>query len=181
MLDRALIRRLFKALNAELRKAGVVGEVGLCGGAVMCLVFEARRATKDVEAIFKPTRGIRKAARVVASKFGLPEDWLNDAAKGFFHVDPPQEEAMNLSHLRVWAPRADYMLAMKCVAARFDAHDRDDVRFLIGYIGLEDAKSVFQVIERYYPHRLVPAKTRFFVEEIFEGGPETRPLKSGNR
>lgn len=74
---------------------------------------------------------------------------------------------MTLSNLRVWAPRADYMLAMKCGAARFDTHDRDDVKFLIRHRSLRDAESVFAAIERYYPHRRVPAKSRFFVEEIF--------------
>lgn len=168
MLDRDMIRRLFRALNAELKKAGATGEIGICGGAVMCLVFETRRATKDVDAIFQPAAVIRRAARAVAGKFELPADWLNDAAKGYFHADPPREAAMTLSHLRVWAPRADYMLAMKCVAARYDTHDRDDVRFLISYLKLRDPEAVFSVIERYYPHRMIPAKTRFFVEEFLQ-------------
>ncbi|MFH1725686.1 MAG: hypothetical protein ABII00_13840 [Elusimicrobiota bacterium] len=175
MLDRDLIRKLFKALNAELEKMDVVGEVGMCGGAVMCLVFEARKATKDVDAVFRPTREMRRAVRAVARRFDLPEDWLNDAAKGYFHAEPPREVVLDFSNLRVWAPRADYMLAMKCVSARFDTHDRDDVRFLIRYLGLEDPQSVFSLIERYYPRRSVPAKTRFFVEEIFQEGERTSP------
>ena len=36
------IRELFAALDQELAKRSVVGEVGLLGGAVMCLVFQAR-------------------------------------------------------------------------------------------------------------------------------------------
>lgn len=132
----------------------------------MCLVFRARPATRDVDAIFRPTRELREAAKAVAARYGLPSDWLNDAAKGYFHADPPREEVLNLSHLRVWAPRADYMLAMKCVSARFDSHDREDVLFLIQYLGLKKPESVFGIIESYYPRRLVPAKTRFFVEEL---------------
>lgn len=171
MLSRRQIIRLFKALNAELRKMGVVGEIGICGGAVMCLVFNARQATKDIDAVFRPTRQIREAVKVVGRRLGLGDAWLNDAAKAYFHADPPREEALNLSHLRVWSPRADYMLAMKCVAARFDTHDRDDVRFLIRRLGLKTPDAVFGVIERYYPQRLVPAKTQFFVEELLEAGP----------
>ncbi len=169
MLDRKSILRLLKALNAELKLMGVIGEVVLCGGAVMCLVFDARKATKDVDAIFHPTREMRRAIRAVAGRFALPPDWLNDAAKGFFHAEPPREEVLNLSHLRVWAPGADYMLAMKCVAARFDTHDRDDVKFLIEHLGLKTEDEVFSLIEKYYPRRLVPAKSRFLVEEIFQG------------
>ncbi|MBI4056463.1 MAG: hypothetical protein HY399_02840 [Elusimicrobia bacterium] len=168
MLDGKLIRKLFKALNAELNKMGVIGEVGICGGAVMCLVFNARKATKDIDAIFQPTREMRKAVKAVGEKFGLGANWLNDAAKGYFYADPPREDAVNLSNLRVWAPRADYMLAMKCIAARFDAHDRDDVLFLIRYLKLKNSEAVFSLIELYYPHKMVPAKTKFFVEEIFQ-------------
>ena len=169
MLTTETIRALFVALNDELASRGVLGEVGLCGGAVMCLVFQARSSTKDVDAVFEPTREIREAAAVVARDFGIAEDWLNDAAKGFFLSDPPQHEVMELPNLRVWAPAADYMLAMKCVSARFDSHDRGDVEFLVRHLELQSPAAVFEVICRYYPRERVPAKTAFFVEEILQG------------
>lgn len=168
MLDKRIILRLLRALNGELRKAGVRGEVGLCGGAVMCLVFEARKATQDVDAIFHPTRELRAAVRAVGRRFGLPEDWLNDAAKGFFLAEPPREEVLELSNLRVWSPRADYMLAMKCVAARLDTQDAGDVEFLIRWLGLKKPREVFDLIEKYYPRERVPARAQFFVEELFQ-------------
>ena len=136
MLTTQTIRTLFVALNDQLASRKVVGEIGLCGGAVMCLVFHARSSTKDVDAVFEPSREIREAAAAVARDFGLEENWLNDAAKGFFLSPPPANDVMELSNLRVWAPTAEYMLAMKCVSARFDSHDRDDVIFLIRYLGL---------------------------------------------
>lgn len=166
MLTIERIRELFSALDKELAKQGVIGEVGICGGAVMCLVFQARRATKDVDAIFEPTREIRAAAKAVATRLSVPEDWLNDAAKAFFHADPPREDVINLPHLRVWAPTAEYMLAMKCISARFDSSDLDDTRFLIEYLQLKSPTDVFQIIEAYYPKRLIPPKTQFLIEEI---------------
>ena len=167
MLDRRQILRLLRALNVELRRQRVVGEVVLCGGAVMCVVFRSRESTKDVDAVFAPPRQMRAAIRAVAVRFDLHADWLNDAAKGFFLSAPPRRKVLGLSHLRVWAARADYMLAMKCVAARFDTHDLDDVRFLIRHLRLKSPEAVFSVIEKFYPRRLVPAKSRFLVEEIF--------------
>lgn len=166
MLTIERIRELFSALDQELAKQGVIGEVGMCGGAVMCLVFQARRATKDVDAIFEPTQEIRAAAKAVATRLGIPEDWLNDAAKAFFHADPPREDVLNLPHLRVWAPTAEYMLAMKCISARFDSSDLDDTKFLIEYLQLKSPVEVFRIIEAYYPKRLIPPKTQFLIEEI---------------
>ena len=59
---------------------------------------------------------------------------------------------------------------MKCVSARFDPHDRDDVLFLIRHLGIATPKALFEIVSRYYPHDRVPAKTRFLVEEIFDTG-----------
>ncbi|MBW2735404.1 MAG: hypothetical protein JRH20_23720 [Deltaproteobacteria bacterium] len=163
-----MIKELFEALNDELAKVDAKGEIGICGGAVMCLVFEARKATKDVDGIFQPTNEIRKAAKRVAERFTLSPDWLNDAAKAFFHSDPPRQNVLSLPNLQVWAPTADYMLAMKCISARFDSMDRDDVHFLIKLLGLKEPKEVFTIIERYYPRLLIPPKTQFLVEELLE-------------
>lgn len=170
MLTGPMILKLFGALNEELQIRGVVGEVGICGGAVMCLVFKAREATKDVDAIFEPTQEIRAAAEVVGRRFDVPPDWLNDAAKAYFYSEPPRTDVLNLSNLRVWAPGADYMLAMKCVSARFDTHDRDDVKFLIGHLNLTKPGQAFDIIRKYCPEHVIPAKTRFLVEELLSSG-----------
>ncbi len=166
MLSTSLIKRLLSALNEELTKINARGEIGLCGGAVMCLVFHSRKTTKDVDGIFQPTQVIRKASEKVAKKFGLTKSWLNDAAKTYFYTNPPRQSVMELSHLRIWAPSADYMLAMKCISARFDTHDKEDVEFLINHLHLKSAPEVFKVICHYYPETQIPTKTKFFVEEI---------------
>ena len=127
------------------------------------------RATKDVDAIFKPTVEIREASKCVAAKLGAPEDWLNDAAKGYFLSQPPVHDVVELSHLRVWAPQADYMLAMKCHSARFDSHDIDDVKFLLNHLEIRSAEEAFRIVEKYVPRKVVPAKTRFLLEELLGG------------
>lgn len=168
MLNSETMKMLFEALNKELKKQGVTGEVGLCGGAVMCLVFNARAATKDIDAIFKPTREIREACMKIAKAHNLPEDWLNDAAKGFFLTEPPRQEVLDYSNLRVWAPTADYMLAMKCTSARFDTYDKEDVVFLVRYLKMKTPQDVFKTILKYYPRERIPAKTRFLIEELLD-------------
>jgi hypothetical protein len=83
MLGRDQVLEAFRRLSGHLAENGVIGEIQLLGGAVMMLAFHAREATKDVDAIFAPTREIRVAASRVAEEMGLEPDWLNDGAKGF--------------------------------------------------------------------------------------------------
>jgi len=166
MLTRQRITELFEQLNVLLRARGEVGEVGIVGGAVMCLVYNARAVTKDVVGIFEPASIIRELARQVAESESLPPDWLNDSAKGFIMPGFVQQEVLALSNLRVWAPEPRYMLAMKCISARWDSSDRDDVQCLLKLLGLKDPQEVFAIIESYYPNNRIPPKTQFLLEEL---------------
>lgn len=168
MLSREKIIALFDKLNERLAARGEVGEVGIVGGAVMCLVFDARKSTKDVDAIFKPTSLIRKLVAEIGEDEGVDDDWLNDGAKGFIGENFTKVEVLNLSHLRVWAPEPKYMLAMKCLSARWDTSDRKDVLFLLKLLKLKKSKDVFQIIEGYFPKKHIPPKTQFLIEEVLQ-------------
>ena len=156
-----------EALNAELERMDAKGEVSLYGGAVMCVVYDARPSTKDVDAVFRPTRQIREAAARVAAAHDLREDWLNDAVKGFV-VPHERRGFLSLSNLNVYTPQPDYLLAMKTLAARVEGTDQEDVRFLIKLLGIESADGVFAVLEHYYPRQQIRPATQYFIEELFE-------------
>jgi hypothetical protein len=167
-LTRADIRRLFDALNAELGKEEAEGEIYLVGGAVMCLVFEARAATRDVDAYFRPTKLIREAAARVAAKEGVPERWLNDAVKGYLSPRGEFEHYVELTHLRVFTARPEYLLAMKCVALRLgeEFRDLDDVRYLLRYLNITTVETALEIVTRYFDDRLIAPKTRLALEEL---------------
>lgn len=161
------IRQYLSELSDELRAVNVKGEICLYGGAVMCLVFDARPATKDVDAIFRPTREIRRAAERIAKAHNLREDWLNDAVKGFV-VPHPQRILFDLTNLKVYVPEPDYLLAMKALAARSDTMDAGDVKLLIDRMGLRKPEEVFAILEKYYPRQQIKPATQYFIEELFE-------------
>jgi hypothetical protein len=165
-MEREEIVAYLEELNTELARMDVVGELCLYGGAVMCVVYQARPSTKDVDAIFQPTSQMRQAAARVAERHDLRPDWLNDAVKGFV-VQHAQRVLFDLTNLKVYVPEPDYLLAMKTLAARVEGTDPEDVRFLINLLDLRSADEVFAVLERYYPRQRIKPATQFFVEEIF--------------
>lgn len=170
-LSKQQLREALARLDAALRDEGVCGEICLFGGAVMVLAFDAREATRDVDAIFEPKMRVAAAAARIAAELGLPSTWLNDGVKGFVsaRADHTEEDLPQFANLRIFRPTAEYLLAMKCLASRVPGYDEDgdlrDVLFLCKRLGLASAEDVLGVVERYYPRQLIPAKTQFFVEE----------------
>ncbi|MCK4620425.1 MAG: hypothetical protein KAT52_10805 [Desulfobacterales bacterium] len=161
------ILKYLHALNEKLQRRNVKGEICLYGGAVMCLVYDARPSTKDVDAIFQPSEIIREAAKEIANEYELVNDWLNDGVKGFL-VEHPRKVFLNLSHLVVMVAEPEYMLAMKSLSARIDGTDSKDIEFLINKLQITTVDEVFKIIDKYYPRRIVKPATQFFLEEVFD-------------
>ena len=164
------IERLFERLNDELARRAITGEVYVVGGAVMCLVFDARPSTRDIDAYFRPAKEVRAAAQAVSAACGLPDDWLNDAVKGYLSDKEDFHPYLERSNLRVLTASPEYLLAMKCLAMRLGAgfHDEEDVRFLLRYLNLTDHRKALEVVTRYYPRERLPQKTLYALEEILE-------------
>ncbi|MBI4606547.1 MAG: hypothetical protein HY721_31675 [Planctomycetes bacterium] len=180
-LTEGQILRALERLAGLLKERQVQGEICFLGGAAMVLAFKARPSTKDVDAVFEPPQVIRDLSLLVHREQGLPESWLNDAAKGYVSTrhdvavgDLPQFES-----LRLTAPTAEYLLAMKCMASRIpgrpeDRGDVQDIQFLIQRLALRSAEEAMAIVARYYPEDRVPPRARFLLEDIFEelgGGP----------
>ena len=73
-------------------------------------------------------------------------------------------------------PVPEYMLAMKCMAARLggtadEPSEVADIRFLIRHLALKSAVEVLNVVALYYPANRIPVKTQYLVEGLFEEGP----------
>jgi len=161
------ILKYLHVLNEKLQLRNVKGEICLYGGAVMCLVYDARPSTKDVDAIFQPSEIIRKVAKEIANEHELVNDWLNDGVKGFL-VEHPRKVFLNLSHLVVMVADSEYMLAMKSLSARLDGTDSKDIEFLINKLKITTIDEVFKIIDKYYPRRIIKPATQFFLEEVFD-------------
>jgi len=169
LLDRDTILKAFRQLDEQLGARNARAELFLVGGAVMCLVHQARPSTKDVDGWFTEPQAVRAAARTVAEDLGLPEDWLNDAAKGFVPVNAGYETWQSWPNLTISTVDARTLLAMKCAASRTEV-DASDIRTLAKLLGLRSSEEVLRVVIEYFPEDRLPIRTRLLVEEMFDDG-----------
>jgi hypothetical protein len=166
VLTQAQIVEALEHLDRALARDGVRAELYRVGGAVMCIVINARASARDVDGWFTQPQAVRAAARRVASELNLPDDWLNDAAKGFIPEGARFERWRSFGHLDVSIAEERTLLAMKCAAARTD-EDTSDIRVLAARLGLTTAAEVLRVVTEFYPVERLPVRAQLLVEELF--------------
>lgn len=160
------IKSYLVELNGELRALDVKGEICLYGGAVMALAYNSRPNTDDVDAIFEPVGAIRRAAARVAERHELEKGWLNYAVRMFL-AQHEKRILFDLSHLKVYVPPADYLLAMKILSARAETMDRDDIEVLVDKLDLKNVNEAIDLVKNYYPHKEIKPHARILLEEVF--------------
>jgi hypothetical protein len=170
------ILRGLRKIDERARAAGVLIDLAIYGGAALVIAFNARQATRDVDAVVRGSPDfLRNAAAQIAVEENWPPDWLNDGVKGFIS----NNEAMTLMSefqgssgggLRIHVPTPSYIFAMKCMAMRPEgidgSHDVSDIELLANKLGVKTPEEAFSIIEGFYPASRIPAKVRFGVEEI---------------
>lgn len=163
---RETIVAALQAVGEELARKGVRGQVFVVGGAAMALAYSTRRVTKDVDAAFEPKAIIYEAAARVADDLGLPDDWLNDAAKTFMPgPDREPRPVPEIKGIEVSAASPRYMLAMKLMASRI-GEDDEDISFLLRECGITTPDRALELLETVYPGREPPLKTQLLLEAL---------------
>lgn len=168
LLSHAMIREALEALARELETAGSTRqeEIVLAGGAALVLMYNARESTRDVDYCSLGSAGsaaLRDAAGRVAASLELPEDWLNDGAKGYLKGILPGEVLLDRPALLVRALGPQQLLAM---SAWRDDVDISDARLLLPEVS-GTREEVWSAIEPF----LVPGrelKARFAFEDLWE-------------
>lgn len=167
MFDRDAVLRALKELASVLAARGIDGKLFVVGGVALAVAFDARRTTRDVDAVFEPKSEMYEAAHEVAETLALPDDWLNDAVKGFVPgTDPDALPVFERPGLAVSAASARFLLAMKLRAARVEL-DSDDIRFLANLLGLRTPSEILAIATERYSAVDLPPRARFLVDELF--------------
>ena len=169
------INNAFAALSADLAGRDERAQIAITGGAALVLLFNARETTKDVDAFFiqpDPPR-IREAAARVARDLELPEDWLNDGARGYFVAISEGDVVYESPALVVQAVAIEQLLAMKLAAWR-DAIDRGDARLLLSKLE-GSAQEIWSRVEPFVPRSYLDKASNAFDDlwDSIHGAPDS--------
>ena len=131
-----------------------------------------------MDAVFTESATVRQLATLVGRRYGLPDDWLNDAAKGFMPGPDPDRQVVFLSDsLRVEIASPEYLLAMKLLSARTE-RDLDDAVFLWRFLHYDHTDQGLRLLERMYDSRLLTARHEYFTDAVCAEAAMLVPLGS---
>lgn len=178
LLDRAGIEEAFRRLGDRLARRGVVADLYVFGGAAMILAYDSRRATRDIDALFKPHGIVHDEAIAVADELGMPRWWLNEQASSYVAPggDPSASQVFDHPGLRVFAASPEHLLAMKALAAR--PRDAEDIQQLAKVLDLHSADEVLAAVHAVFPEQEPPERLRLVLDDIF---PNTNLDERGER
>ena len=166
LLDRETILLAFEKLSSELARRRVRVDVFVVGGAALALAYNCDRRTRDVDCIFDNSAVVYEAARAVARRMGLPNDWLNDAVRSYLiGSDPNANVVYESGSLEVSVGSAPYVLALKLLAARAE-QDQDDIRLLYRICGLNSVEDGIDIVRGFLPDQPVPSATLELLEAM---------------
>lgn len=134
----------------------------------MVLGYGARESTRDVDAmaLVPCERSIwSRAVASVGASLDLPDDWINDGAKGYVRNIELGEVLMVLPSLRVTSASASQLLAMKLSAWRDDV-DISDARLLLAGLKSDKSTTWVEVARHVTPGRELTASLAF--EDLWE-------------
>jgi hypothetical protein len=156
-MDGETIRRRLADFAARLDTAGIEARIILVGGAALSFYYD-RQLTADIDAALHPTDAVLAHARAFAAEEGLPRDWLNNAAVGFFpHEEVPGMVAIQHGCVSIEVAEPEVLLAMKLRASR-PRKDTFDIAFLLRRCGISSVEEAVALLDRYFPEEEMPRR-----------------------
>jgi hypothetical protein len=169
LLGRAEFERAFTLLGDRLARRGVVADIFVVGGAAIALAYDAKRVTRDVDALYVPHGIVHDEALEVARELGLPRFWLNEQASVYISAteDPAKKRVFDHPGLRVEAASPRHIFAMKALAAR--ERDVPDLQLLAGLANIHTADAAIECARQFFPDEVMSQRAERVLAELFVG------------
>jgi predicted nucleotidyltransferase len=167
LLGRADLERALTLLGERLARRGVVADIYVVGGAAIALAYDAKRVTRDVDALYVPHGIVHDEALEVARELGLPRWWLNDQASVYVSAAEDADKRRVFDHpgLRVAAASPRHIFAMKALAAR--ERDLPDLRLLAEIAGIDSLAVALTCVGDFFRDEVMSERARRVLAELF--------------
>jgi hypothetical protein len=173
-LNRADLLEALQELIHELRARNVSGEIRIVGGAALSLSYFERDVTQDIDLM--NVRGgdneaVAEAARSVASRLDLNDNWLNFEVTQIDALPTLGREVewhtiFSSAQITIQVASAQALLAMKLRANR-PGRDVNDIRALLALVGITDVASAETLYESFYPGDVLPDRAIQILDNLF--------------
>jgi hypothetical protein len=174
-LNKSQILEALSKLNDLAGERGLLLELSIYGGVAFMLAYDSRAATKDVDAIIKPSKEGKALVAQVAKELEIHEDWLNDDVKqfiGYREKTRQLSEYIDFENLKITVPVAGYLLAMKALACRDSlpgyGGDMEDLLFLIKKMNILTVDEIQGYIDQYFVDDVLSSHQRRKLERLIE-------------
>ncbi len=155
-LTPADIESLLRELARRVDACGVAAGIRVVGGAAIALMNPDRRATQDIDALLLPEEPVRNIARQMAAEHGLPQEWLNDAAKAYVPLVGLEDwqEVFREGDVAIYVGSIEMLLAMKLLANR-GRRDTTDIEFLLDRCQIKSLEQAQEIYERFHAQDVI--------------------------
>jgi hypothetical protein len=173
-LNRADLLEALQELIHELRARNVSGEIRIVGGAALSLSYFERDVTQDIDVMNVQggdNEAVAEAARSVASRLDLNDNWLNFEVTRIDALPTLGREVewhtiFSSAEITIQVASAQALLAMKLRANR-PGRDVNDIRALLALVGITDVASAETLYESFYPGDALPDRAIQILDNLF--------------
>lgn len=168
-ITKELFLEILDVLDEKLEENRLELTLNIYGGTVMMACFDARPATKDVDALFETSPIINNILADIAETYGLHKDWINkDIKEPLKYIKQENlKEIYQFKNLKVLAPSAKQMLAMKILSARPEPYrDFEDAKSLIKFLKIENLEQVMNIFDTYFGRKYLRDRQKMFLNYI---------------
>jgi hypothetical protein len=143
-------------LATRMNNSGIHGFIRVVGGAAIAFTNPQRRVTVDIDALVLPLGSADTIIQEMAREFGLADDWINDAAKGFIPLVGLDDwiEMELIGDVSISIASNEMLLAMKLYANR-STRDLEDIEFLLDACNITSVEHAQEIYERYHAQDVI--------------------------
>ena len=164
LLDKNKMLGLLKEFGELLKQRNSSVIIDIYGGAAMSILYSSGRVSEDIDVMLNDENyhEFKEVRDIIAEKYGLHENWINDAVAGAIVFDMKNRNLINFGvfgNLYINIVSAEQLLAMKIFSSR-DDKDFEDAVLLSEQLGLYKKRDFNNLLRLYFKNKSINQRNK---------------------